>query len=93
MAIRSVEIICLPCAKCEQLRNMIVSTIKNIELQSQGKIKIMYDLRITHSLQSVTNYGLSPAQTPILLINGVVEAAGRIDHGIVRNKLIQYHKS
>ncbi len=91
MAIRTIEIICLPCGKCEQLKAMVINTIKSIELQ--GKTKIMYDLRITQSLLNVTNYGLSPAQTPVLLINGVVEAAGKIDQGVIRHKLVTIQKS
>lgn len=91
MAIRSVEIICLPCSKCSQLKTVIANIIKTIEMQS--KTKILFDMRITPNLQNITNYGLSPAQTPVLLINGIVECAGSVDQGVVKSKLISAHHS
>lgn len=91
MAIRSVEIICLPCAKCDQLKNMIINTIKNIELT--GKVKIVYDFKITPSLRDVSRYGLNPSQTPILIVNGTVESAGRVDIIALKNKLTMLQKS
>lgn len=91
MAIRSVEIICLPCAKCDQLKTMIINTIKNIEIQ--GKAKIVYDFKITPNLRDVSKYGLNPSQTPILVVNGTVESAGKIDLIALKNKLSMLHRS
>ncbi len=91
MPIRSVEIICLPCNKCSQLKTVVTNIIKSLEERSKNKI--VYDLRVTASLTNIANYGLSPAQTPVLLINGVVECAGNAEQGIVKAKLTAAHHS
>jgi len=70
---------------------VITNIIKTLEEKSKNKI--IYDLRVTSSLTNIANYGLSPAQTPVLLINGVVECAGNIDQGIVKAKLTAAHHS
>lgn len=91
MPIRSVEIVCLPCNKCNQLKVLVTNLIKSLE--EKGRNKIIYDLRVTSSLQNIANYGLSPAQTPVLLINGVVECAGSVDQSIIKAKLTSAHRS
>jgi hypothetical protein len=41
--IKSIEIICIPCNKCERLKTDIAEIIKTIELQN--KIKIYYEFK------------------------------------------------
>lgn len=85
MPINSIEVICLPCPKCQNLEVKIRDMIKNIE--AMLKTKIVYELKLTRTLRDMTNYSLNPSQTPALLINGQVEFAGKIDFIILRRKL------
>lgn len=89
MPIRTIEIICLPCNKCNQLKTIVNNVIKALEIESKNKI--IYNLRITANLQNIANYGLSPAQTPVFLINGIVECAGSVDQGVIKSKLTAVH--
>lgn len=91
MPIRTIEIICLPCNKCSQLKTIVSNVIKALELKN--KKNIIYNLRVTANLQNIADYGISPAQTPVLLINGVVECAGSVDQGVVKSKLTTAHYS
>ena len=85
MPINSIEIICLPCPKCEKLEAKIHEMIKNIE--AILKTKIVYELKLTRSLKDITVHSLNPSQTPAILINGQVEFAGRVDFILLRRKL------
>lgn len=91
MPIRSIEIICRPCPKCSQLEQDIRKAIKQIE--AARYITIPFDFRHTVDLAGLTNHGLSPAQTPAVVINDLVEFAGRIESGIIKNKLEHIHFS
>ena len=91
MAIKSIEIICRPCPKCEQLQIKIHEAIKGIELQY--KIKIIYEFKHNPHLADLSKYALNPSQTPAVIINGNVEVAGRIEPGILKMKLHSIHCS
>lgn len=85
MPIRSIEIICLPCPKCDQAKEKITQTIKGIEIQN--KVKIAYEFKHTPNLYEISKYALSPSQAPVVVINGNVEFAGKIDAAALKNKL------
>lgn len=85
MSINSIEVICLPCPKCQNLELKIRDMIKNIE--AMLKRKIVYELKLTRTLKDITNYSLNPSQTPAVLINGEVEFAGKVDFILLRRKL------
>lgn len=85
MPIKSVEIICIPCPKCEQLKKVVSDIIRDIGLRN--KIKIVYDFKFIANTRDVSKYGLNPSQTPVLIVNGNVEGAGRIDNIALKNKL------
>lgn len=85
MPIKSIEIICRPCHKCEQLKNKIPELIKAIEIQN--KTKIFYEFKHTPDLREISRYSLNPSQTPPVIINGNVELAGTIDTSVVKMKL------
>lgn len=85
MAIRSIEIICIPCHKCETLKNRITELIKNMELKN--KSKIYYEFRHTPHLRDISRYSVNPSQTPALIINGNLELAGNIEPPQLKMKL------
>lgn len=85
MSIKNIEIVCIPCGKCEQLKANIQEIVKGLELKN--RVKIIYDFKHTTSLREISNFGINPSQTPALIINGELEAAGRINIAVLRNKL------
>jgi hypothetical protein len=90
MSIQTIEIICIPCDKCEKLKANITEIIHRLELQN--KTKIYYEFKHTPHLRDIANYSLNPSQTPALLINGSVEMAGTIDRIALKSKLEAIHK-
>ncbi|MGE5280108.1 MAG: thioredoxin family protein [Deltaproteobacteria bacterium] len=90
MSIRTVEIVCLPCQKCEAVRRAIMEAVKNLEIQN--KIQIVYDFKHSTNLKDLAKYSVNAAQTPVVIINGQVEFAGLIETGMVRKKLEGIHK-
>jgi hypothetical protein len=90
MPIKSIEIICIPCDKCEKLKANITEIIHRIELQN--KVKIPYEFKHTPHLRDITNYSLNPSQTPALIINGNVEMAGTIERLALKSKLESLNK-
>ena len=90
MSIRSMEIICPPCPKCERLKSLIKQTSTYIE--EQNKIKLSYDFKHSVSLADLSRYSVNAAQTPVLVINGQVEFAGGGDATALKNKLMAIHK-
>ena len=91
MTIQSVEVICIPCPKCEGLEQKIRSMIDNVGIIN--KIKIVFEFKHTAKLEVISQYALSPAQTPVILINGQVEMAGKIDPILLRRRLEALQKS
>lgn len=89
MAIKTVEIICIPCPKCKHLKQVVSDIIKDIGLRN--KIKIVYDFQFIANTKNISQYGLGPSQAPVLIINGNVEGAGRIDNIALKNKLNGIH--
>ncbi|MDD5730100.1 MAG: thioredoxin family protein [Candidatus Omnitrophica bacterium] len=90
MPIKSIEIICLPCPKCEALERKIMEAIRGLEFQY--KIKLTFDFKKCTNLREMAKYSLNASQTPVVLINGSVEFAGRIDGQAIRPKLDSIHK-
>lgn len=90
MPIKTIEIICIPCPKCDQVKKIITETIQEIE--NQNKIKILYEFRHTPNLQEANKYSVNIAKAPIIVINGRVEIAGQVTPEIVKSKLINIHK-
>lgn len=90
MPIKTIEIICLPCPKCSPLREKITTLIKTMEMQN--KVKIVYEFKTTPNLREIGKYSLSPSQAPVLLINGNVEFAGKIDMNALRLRLEAINK-
>lgn len=90
MPIKTIEIICIPCPKCDQVKKIITETIQEIE--NQNKIKILYEFRHTPNLQEANKYSVNIAKAPIIVINGRVEIAGQVTPEIIKNKLINIHK-
>ena len=87
MPIRTIEIMCLPCSKCEQLKSKIKIAIKAMELQKA--IRITYEFKHTPHLKELIKYSLNASQTPAVIINGNVELAGRIEPTVLKAKLEQ----
>lgn len=91
MSINSIEIMCIPCSKCEQMKKLITDSIKQIE--TQNRIKITYDLKHTPHLRDATQHSVNPSQAPIVLINGGVEISGLATKDLVDKKLLAIHRS
>jgi len=89
MAIKTIEVICIPCQKCERLLKQIENTIKSMELQK--KIKIDYQIKHTCQIKEINKYSLNPSQVPALIINGNLELAGHIEPLVLRAKLESIH--
>ena len=85
MPIETIEMICLPCKKCEGLEHRIREMIKSIAMIK--RIQIPFQFKHTTNLSGIDRYSLNPSQTPALLINGKVEFAGRIDLILLRRRL------
>ena len=91
MPIQSIEIICVPCPKCEGLERRIRSMIESIGMSN--RTKIIFEFKHTTKLTDISKYSLNPAQTPAILINGEVEMAGRVDPIVLRRKLEAIQRS
>jgi hypothetical protein len=85
MPIKSIEIMCIPCPKCERIKNMITEAIKFIE--TQNKIKIAYSFQHIPNLKQLDRYSASASQAPIVIINGNVELCGQVTQDVVRRKI------
>ena len=59
MPIQSIEIICVPCLKCDGLEQKIRGMVDNIGVLS--KIKISYEFKHTKKLDTISQYALTPA--------------------------------
>jgi len=91
MAIRSIEIVCIPCQKCDRVKRMITDIIHMLEMEN--KTKIIYSFTHTPHLRDVSKYGVNPSQAPIVLINGQVEISGIVEQKIIKGKLTALYKS
>ena len=89
MPIKTIEIICTICPKCEQLKAKIKEAIVAIEIQN--RVKITYALKLTTDLRGISNYSLNPSQLPAVIINGNLEFCGQIDASALRTKLVSIH--
>ena len=90
MAIKSIEIICASCPKCDQLKNRIIEIIKTMELQN--KIKINYEFKHTTNLSEISKFSLNPSQLPAVIVNGNLEFSGQAEAKALRAKLESIHK-
>ncbi len=91
MSIVSVEVICLPCRKCENLERQIRQAVSTIGLKY--KTVIQFEFKHTKTLDSIFRYSLNAAQTPVVLVNNIVECAGRVDPMLLSKRLESIHKS
>jgi len=90
VAIQSMEIICTPCPKCDQLKKRIIEIIKTMELQN--KIKINYKFKHTTNLREISKFSLNPSQLPAVIINGNLEFSGQAEAMALRSKLESIQK-
>jgi len=90
MPIKSVEIMCIPCPKCERVKKFIVDGIKSIEFQN--KTKVVYDFKHTPNLLQASQYSVNASQAPIVIINGNVEFSGQVTQEAVRKRLEAMHR-
>ena len=89
MSIRSVEIICRPCPKCANLEPIIRQIVKNIEMFH--RVKISFDYKHTVDFKEISKYSLNVSQMPVILINGNVEFAGKMDVLLLKKKFDSIH--
>jgi len=87
MAIRTIEVICNPCIRCEKVIKNIQKLIKAMELQKG--IKIPYEFKHTPHIRDISKYSLNASQTPAIIINGNAELAGHFEPTNIKTKLEQ----
>lgn len=85
MPIKTIEVVCIPCPKCERVKKLITDAIKAIEIQN--KIKIVYDFKHTTNLLQLSQYSVNASQTPVVIINGAVEFSGQAMQDVVKKRL------
>lgn len=90
MAIRTIEIMCIPCVKCDRVKKMIMNIITMIE--QQNKTKIVYNFTHTPHIRDISKFGLNPSQTPAVIINGQVEVSGQVEQKVLKNRLEAINK-
>ncbi len=86
MSIRTVEVICAPCYKCSGLESKIREMIMMLEAP-HGGTKIEYTYKHIKDLAELSKYSVNAAQTPVIIINGNVEVAGRFEPLALKRKL------
>jgi hypothetical protein len=72
----------------EQLLKQMVENIGRLY-----KITISFEFKHTKDLQNIGKYNVNAAQTPAILINGIVEFAGKFEPEALRKKLETIHKT
>jgi hypothetical protein len=90
MPIGTIEIMCIPCAKCERVKRLIIDAIKVIEFQN--KVKIVHQFKHTPNLIQAAQYSVNASQAPIVIINGNVAFAGQVTNDVIIKKLEAIHK-
>jgi len=91
MSINKIEVICAPCNKCVRLEKELRQMVKSIGLLY--KLVIPFEFKHNMDLNSVSKYNVNVSQTPAILVNGIVEFAGKFDLQLVRKRLESIHKS
>jgi len=91
MPIKSMELICAPCPKCMEVEQKLRDIVKSLE--AIYRIKIPFEFIHTKNLLNISKYSLNASQTPVLLINGNVEFAGKLDWILIRKRLEAFHKT
>ncbi len=93
--IKKIEIICLPCHKCELLQERIYTITRCLEFKYNTKIRfefIHYQFK-REILMQLMRYGFAFNQMPITLINGEVVFIGHVKgENVVRWKLEEIMK-
>lgn len=84
--IRTIEIICKPCYKCDlviQRINYILECIQN-----QKGVKFKYEFKHNKNIHDAEKYGYNITQLPIVKINGDIEFVGHVkEEHLIRMKL------
>lgn len=94
--IKKIEIICLPCHKCELLKERITTIAHCLEFKYS--IRILYEL-IHHSrrkevMEFITHNGYTIKQLPVVFINGELCFFGHVKgENIIRWKLEEIMKA
>jgi hypothetical protein len=89
VAIRTVEVICMPCSKCEGLEKKIRGIITEISIQN--KMKIAFEFKSTQNLKDIAQYSVNASQAPLIIINGQLEFSGRFDMILLKKRLTSIH--
>lgn len=88
--IRTIEIVCLPCHKCEILIERIETIIRCLEFKYGTRIKCAFahiDSK-KEIVAALARYGYAINQLPITLINGEIAFIGHVKgENVIRWKL------
>ena len=94
--IKKVEIICMPCHKCDKL----IKVIENILQVLRRKYNIPIKCEIKHYqskvevIQGMNKFNFNAGQLPITLINGTLAFAGQVEgENVVRMKFEEIMRS
>jgi len=89
--IKTIEIICKPCHKCELLKERIHNIIQYMELQK--RIKIRYEFNHNTNVLDASKYGYAINQLPLVIINGNIEFVGHVkEEYLIRIKLEEINR-
>jgi len=76
MSLRTIEIICTPCPKCDEAERKIKQVIKVLEWEN--KTKYVYDFKKTTDLRQAQKYSANVTLAPFIIVNGALEWTGKI---------------
>ena len=84
-----IEIICRPCQKCRNAREMLVKAIRLLE--NEHKTHYPHTIEINVDLRRCERYGANVAKAPFIIIRNKLVMAGRIrDVNVVRHVLLNF---
>jgi hypothetical protein len=93
--IKKVEIICIPCHKCEILKERIETITQCLEFKYNMRIKyeLIHCENKKEVIAALARYGYSINQLPITLINGEIAFIGHVKgENVIRWKLEEIMK-
>ena len=88
--VKKVEIICIPCHKCDILKERIEIVIHCLEFKYSTKMKYEFIHRKERKevIAALAHYGYTINQLPITLINGEIAFIGHVKgENVIRWKL------
>jgi len=76
--LKKIEIVCIPCHKCEVIKEKIQIILKHIEgtLKVRTHCELIYYTNRKEAMEAVIRSGYAINELPVILINGAVAFTG-----------------